>query len=168
MTRKNAPPQRLYLMEVATAAWSKAGMPIVCYLIQTSDGKNILIDSGLPENFVPPPGLPDPEYGKNVVEQLALLGLHPGNIDLLICTHFDTDHTGYHAHFPEAELIAQRERPLLRHASPMGSSGAALSLDRWRYRAPPRIGTDRDGWAYHRPPVGAGAAPSHRSGAPSH
>lgn len=53
MTSKSATPQRLYLIEVATAAWSKAGMPIVCYLVQTSDGKNILIDSGLPENFVP-------------------------------------------------------------------------------------------------------------------
>ncbi len=108
MTSKSSTPQRLYLIEVATAAWSPAGMPIVCYLVQTSDGKNILIDSGLPENFVPPPGLPDPVYGKNVVEQLALLGLQPSHIDRLVCTHFDTDHTGYHALFTNAKLIAQR------------------------------------------------------------
>ncbi len=132
MTSKSATPQRLYLIEVATAAWSKAGMPIVCYLVQTSDGKNILIDSGLPENFVPPPGLPEAEYGKNVVEQLALLGLQPGNIDRLICTHFDTDHTGYHAFFTVAELIAQRRD--YEHAS-SGNVRFAPTHPKWDHPA---------------------------------
>lgn len=109
MISTSTTPQRLYLLEVATAPWSDVGMPIVCYLVQTSDGKHILIDSGLPDHFVPPPGLPEPGYGKNVVEQLALLRLQPDQIDLLICTHFDADHTGSHALFPNAELIAQRE-----------------------------------------------------------
>jgi hypothetical protein len=27
-------------------------IPIVCYLVQTHDGKNILIDSGLPEIMI--------------------------------------------------------------------------------------------------------------------
>src|SRR5258708_39108390 len=91
MTSKSSTPQRLYLIEVATAAWSPAGMPIVCYLVQTSDGKNILIDSGLPENFVPPPGLPEAEYGKNLVEHRALPGVQPGNVDRLTETHSDPD-----------------------------------------------------------------------------
>ena len=132
MTSKSATPQRLYLIEVATAAWSKAGMPIVCYLVQTSDGKNILIDSGLPGNFVPPPGLPEAEYGKNVVEQLALLGLQPGNIDRLICTHFDTDHTGYLAFFTDAELIAQRRD--YEHAS-SGNARFAPTRPQWDHPA---------------------------------
>ena len=102
-------PQRLYLLQVATAPWSEVGMPVVCYLVQTNDGKQILIDSGLPDHFVPPPGLPEPEYGKNVVEQLALLGLHPADIDLLVCTHFDPDHSGHHAAFTNAELVVQRQ-----------------------------------------------------------
>ena len=80
-----------------------------CYLVQTSDGKNILIDSGLPADYTPPPGTPPSEQEKNVLEQLADLGLRPDDIDLLICTHFDVDHAGYHDAFPQAEHIVQRE-----------------------------------------------------------
>ena len=39
-------PQRLYLMHVGTMP--EYNIPIVCYLVQTGDGKHILIDSGLP------------------------------------------------------------------------------------------------------------------------
>lgn len=80
-----------------------------CYLVQTSDGSNILIDSGLPADYTPPPGTPPAENEKNVLEHLAELGLHPDDITLLICTHFDVDHAGYHDAFPQAELIVQRE-----------------------------------------------------------
>ena len=80
-----------------------------CYLVQMSDGKNILIDSGLPEDYTPPPGTPPSQNRKNVLEHLADLGLGPDNIDLLICTHFDVDHAGYHDAFSKAELIVQRE-----------------------------------------------------------
>src|SRR5207245_6829111 len=40
---------------------------------------------------------------------LADLDLGPEDIDLLICTHFDVDHAGYHDAFTKAELIVQRE-----------------------------------------------------------
>jgi N-acyl homoserine lactone hydrolase len=78
-------------------------------LIQTTDGKNILIDSGLPANFRLPEGRPIPEFGKSVVEQLAILGLKPKDIDMLICTHFDVDHAGGHDLFKNAELVVQRQ-----------------------------------------------------------
>src|SRR6266700_3497827 len=107
MTTKSATPQRLYLMQVATIP--QLNLPFVCYLVQTGDGTNILIDSGLPNEVQPPPGMPMPVMGKNVLEQLAQLGLHPDDIDLLICTHFDPDHTGHHAAFTKAELIVQRQ-----------------------------------------------------------
>jgi len=105
-------PQRLYLMQLGTSTIpttpptpGSAG----CYLVQTSDGKNILIDSGLPADYTPPPGTPPRENEKNVLEHLADLGLGPENIDFLICTHFDVDHAGYHDAFTKAELIVQRE-----------------------------------------------------------
>ncbi|QBD75819.1 N-acyl homoserine lactonase family protein [Ktedonosporobacter rubrisoli] len=100
--------QRLYLMEVATLPIPPAGLPIPCYLLETRDGKHILIDSGIPADFVSPPGMPPAQHGKNVVEQLAMLGLQPASIDMLICTHLDVDHTGYHSQFTNAELILQR------------------------------------------------------------
>jgi N-acyl homoserine lactone hydrolase len=101
-----AAPQRLYLMQVAALPPTNA--PVVCYLIQTGDGRNILIDSGLPNNVQMPPGMPTPVMGPNVIEQLATIGLQPGDIDRLICTHFDMDHAGQHAAFTSAECIVQR------------------------------------------------------------
>src|SRR5437764_5898463 len=113
MTMISATPQRLYLMQLATATVSRAGrtldMVLVCYLVKTSDGKNILIDSGLPADFQPPPGMEPARDAKNVIEQLADLGLRPDDIDILICTHFDVDHAGYHDAFIKAELVVQRE-----------------------------------------------------------
>ncbi|MBO0779268.1 MAG: N-acyl homoserine lactonase family protein [Ktedonobacteraceae bacterium] len=106
MTTHPAALRRLYLMQVA-----KGLTPVVCYLVQTGDGKNILIDSGLPKGFQPPPemGLPPISYAQDVVEQLALLNLRPEDIDILICTHFDIDHCGNHPAFARAELVVQRQ-----------------------------------------------------------
>ena len=100
-------PVRLYLMQVATIP--ERNLPYVCYLVQSGDGTTILIDSGLPGNAQPPPGIPMPTMEQDVLEQLAQLGLHAGDIDLLICTHFDGDHSGHHAAFTTAELIVQRQ-----------------------------------------------------------
>jgi len=114
MTKINATPQRLYLLQLSTttlplAAGQTLAMSSGCYLIQTSDEKNILIDSGLPADYQPPPGTPPTENEKNVLEHLTDLGLGPSDIDLLICTHFDVDHAGYHDAFAQAEFIVQRE-----------------------------------------------------------
>ncbi|HEY0754289.1 MAG TPA: N-acyl homoserine lactonase family protein [Ktedonobacteraceae bacterium] len=109
----NTTPQRLYLMQLGTTtvplpAGQTLSMSRGCYLVQTGDGKNILIDSGLPADYTPPPGTPPGENTKNVLEHLADLGLHPDDITMLICTHFDVDHAGYHDSFTRAELVVQR------------------------------------------------------------
>jgi N-acyl homoserine lactone hydrolase len=41
--------KRLYLMQVGSMPDYQ--IPIVCYLVQTCDGKHMLIDSGLPERM---------------------------------------------------------------------------------------------------------------------
>lgn len=104
--------QRLYLLQLSTttipgAPGQALEMVSGCYLVQTSDGKNILIDSGLPGDFAQP-GMPPIENARNVLEHLSALGLHPDDIDMLICTHFDVDHAGYNDSFTRAELIVQR------------------------------------------------------------
>src|SRR5689334_20018271 len=73
MLPEDTVPQRLYLMRVATIP--ERNLPFVCYLVQMSDGTNVLIDSGLPEDVQLPPGLPMPNMEKSVIEQLAQLGL---------------------------------------------------------------------------------------------
>src|SRR5689334_10402135 len=106
MSTNSAKPQRLYLMQVASIP--ERDLPFVCYLIQTGDGANILIDTGLPDHITPPPGMPEPTLGKNVIEQLAMIGLQPSDISQLICTHFDGDHSGHHEAFTHAEFVVQR------------------------------------------------------------
>ena len=97
-------PQRLYLMQVGDMP--EYQIPIVCYLVQTDDGKNILIDSGLPE--VMPEEETDFENGQDVIEQLASIGLKPDDIDTIISTHYDIDHAGRHAAFTKAQYVVQR------------------------------------------------------------
>ena len=101
-------PQRLYLMQVGDMPAYE--IPVVCYLVQTGDGKNILIDSGLPE--IMPEGESDFENGQDVIEQLASIGLKPDDIDTVISTHYDIDHAGRHAAFTKAHYIVQRAHHL--------------------------------------------------------
>lgn len=96
--------KRLYLMQVGSMP--EYQIPIVCYLVQTYDGKNILIDSGLPE--IIPEDSAEFENGKDVIEHLANLGLKPDDIDTVISTHYDGDHAGRHAAFTKAQYIVQR------------------------------------------------------------
>ena len=97
-------PRRLYLMQVGVMP--EYQIPIVCYLVQTGDGQNILIDSGLPE--IIPEDSAEFENGRDVIEQLASIGLEPDDIDTVISTHYDGDHAGRHAAFTKAQYVVQR------------------------------------------------------------
>lgn len=99
--------ERLYLMEVARVG-EPMNRPVVAYLIQTRDGKNILVDSGLATDAPVPPGFPPVQWDRTVVEQLASIGIQPEDVDVLICTHFDMDHASYHGAFTNAQFVVQR------------------------------------------------------------
>jgi len=96
--------KRLYLMQVGSMP--EYQIPIVCALVQTDDGKNILIDTGLPA--IIPEEASDFENGQDVIEQLASIGLTPDDIDTVISTHYDIDHAGRHAAFTKAQYVVQR------------------------------------------------------------
>ncbi len=102
-------PERLYLLELGTSSLPVAGgtleMVSAAYLIQMSDGRHILIDSGLPADFNPVPA----SNQTNVIERLASLDLKPEDISILIVTHFDIDHVGFSEYFSGAELVVQRD-----------------------------------------------------------
>ncbi len=111
-------PHRLYLMQVGVMP--EYQIPIVCYLVQTGDGKNILIDSGLPE--IIPEDASEFENGHDVIEQLAGIGLKPDEIDIVISTHYDGDHAGRHAAFTKAQYIVQRVHHLDAASNPRFAS----------------------------------------------
>lgn len=78
---------------VPNASWCmQYDIPDCVYMVQTDDGKHVLIDSGLPETM--PEGESDFENGQDVIEQLTILGLTPEDIDTVISTHYDIDHAG--------------------------------------------------------------------------
>jgi N-acyl homoserine lactone hydrolase len=96
--------KRLYLMQVGDMP--EYQIPIVCYLVQTDDGRNILIDSGLPE--IIPEDAQEFQNGVDVIQQLARIGIQPDDIDTVISTHYDSDHAGRHAAFTKAQYVVQR------------------------------------------------------------
>ena len=115
--------KRLYLLQVGSMPDYQ--IPIACYLVQTDDGKNILIDSGLPP--IIPAEQREFVNGLPVLEQLATLGLHPDDIDLVISTHYDFDHAGNHAAFTQANYIVQRAH----HEHAPGNARFAATRPQW-------------------------------------
>ena len=110
--------KRLYLMLVGSMP--EYQIPIVCYLVQTIDGQNILIDTGLPE--IIPEDSAEFVNGDDVIQQLAGLGLKPDDIDTVISTHYDGDHAGRHAVFARAHYVVQRAHHLDAASNPRYAS----------------------------------------------
>jgi N-acyl homoserine lactone hydrolase len=103
---------RLYLMQLADFP-TMGGAPVPGYLVQTDDGQNVLIDTGVPRQLIGAYGKsPDVhirmEEDDYVVNQLARIGVAPEDVGYLVCTHYDGDHAGNHDVFPSAELVVQR------------------------------------------------------------
>lgn len=115
--------KRLYLMQVG--AMPEYDIPIVCYLVQTLDGRNILIDTGLPE--IIPEDASEFENGRDVIQQLADIGLKPADIDIVISTHYDGDHAGRHAAFTKAQYVVQR----VHHLDAAGNPRYASIRSQW-------------------------------------
>jgi N-acyl homoserine lactone hydrolase len=88
------------------------------YLIRTAKGSLILVDTGNPASVIGQPTaapwwdlLNDTGPQDDVVRRLAELGIAPGDVDLLISTHFDFDHCGRHDAFAATGItsLVQRE-----------------------------------------------------------
>ncbi|HXM55813.1 MAG TPA: N-acyl homoserine lactonase family protein [Candidatus Dormibacteraeota bacterium] len=124
---------KLYLMQIATFAGS--GAPIPAYLVQTDDGTNVLIDTAITPEAASAYGAQMDEKG-DVVSQLGHIGVAPADVRYLVCTHFDGDHAGRNAEFPQAEHVVQRShleaaRNGLGRAQPLRGQWGAAGL---RYR----------------------------------
>jgi N-acyl homoserine lactone hydrolase len=103
---------RLYLMQLADFP-SLGGAPVPGYLVQTDDGQNVLVDTGVSRQLIgayrqsPEAGI-RMEEEDYVVSQLGRIGVAPDDVRYLVCTHYDGDHAGNNDAFPSAERVVQR------------------------------------------------------------
>ncbi len=112
--------RKLWMMQLSAATVPIGGgrtleMSSGCYLLEIEGGKFILIDSGLAVDGTGevPTGMPKARNEKSVLQHLAELRVEPVQIGMVICTHFDVDHVGYHEHFAGSEFVVQRSHYVL-------------------------------------------------------
>ncbi|WP_309667681.1 N-acyl homoserine lactonase family protein [Tabrizicola sp.] len=92
------------------------------FLVQTDRGANLLIDTGFPPSYATDSGIAArdglPGFGRLIdfsarqtaVGQLALLGLRPEDIDLVVLSHGHIDHVGSLPLFRCPVLMTRTER----------------------------------------------------------
>ncbi len=123
-------PKRLAILDYGLFQVHANGRIIgICgYVIETTAGEIVLIDTGFPAKYAEDAEAATQEddlgsFGKvlslapeNLAPaQLALLGLSPGDVDLMIQSHTHIDHVGFMDGFPGVPiLIAASERALPR------------------------------------------------------
>lgn len=92
------------------------------FLVQTDRGANLLIDTGFPPSYATDPGIAArdglPDFGRLIdfsacqtaAGQLAVLGLRPEDMDLVILSHGHIDHIGSLPLFRCPVLMTRTER----------------------------------------------------------
>jgi N-acyl homoserine lactone hydrolase len=131
--------RRLYVIPLGTVevdvakfmAWEpergeRYSGPVAAFLIQTDDGKNVLVDTGLSPDHIDDPEcrIPRPDVvvemtpEDDIRHQLRLIGVEPEDVDIVVITHFDFDHAGGNRFFPGAQFVVQREQYAYAKATP--------------------------------------------------
>jgi N-acyl homoserine lactone hydrolase len=117
----------------------KIELPVSCYLIRHSQG-NVLFDTGchpsvtedaesrwgaMAKAMVPIAGPED-----NLISQLKVVGLTPLDIDVVVNSHFHSDHCGCNEFFKNATVVCHANE-LAAAQSPEGIQNGFLPVD-WR------------------------------------
>lgn len=102
-------------------------VPVYCFLIESSDGEKIMVDTGYNYDSVPKlvfqPQIQTPE--QDLTNLLIAHGTHPDEIKTVIITHLHHDHTGNMKLFKNAEFIVQ-EKELLGTTYPIGTQSIGV------------------------------------------
>jgi N-acyl homoserine lactone hydrolase len=124
---------RLYLLTLGTV--TATGAPVPGYLIETDDGRRVLVDTGYSRRA--PAGPIQVGAGQGIERQLEALGLTPQDIQYVVCSHLDPDHAGNHDLFWAAEFVIQRDHLELARSGGLprlGLTRAAWDAPGLRYR----------------------------------
>jgi len=115
-------------------------LPVSCYLFRHEQG-NVLFDTGCHPitatdaearwggmaKFM----IPISQKQDNVIDQLYLLGMQADDIDLVVNSHFHSDHCGCNEFFKKATFICH-QRELDAASSPDGANAGFLPID-WNH-----------------------------------
>ncbi|MBC9926204.1 MULTISPECIES: N-acyl homoserine lactonase family protein [unclassified Leucobacter] len=115
--------------------------PVYSVLVQIADGPNILFDTGFDldhVNAVLPFEKPLQSPEQTIPAQLALCGLAPEDIDIVINSHFHFDHVGGNKYLTNAQILVHKDE--LRHAlvpepfERLGYSDLSFNFDKSKYK----------------------------------
>ena len=125
-------------------------LPVNCYLLRHPEG-NVLFDTGChPSTTTDAAGrwgsiakaiVPVSKPEENLLDQLALVGLQPEDIDVVVNSHFHSDHCGCNEFFKKATVIChakELEAASQAEAEKMGY----LAVD-WKHPWPTETITDQ-------------------------
>jgi glyoxylase-like metal-dependent hydrolase (beta-lactamase superfamily II) len=79
-------------------------LPFNCALVRAGE-MTVLVDTGVgpqPRTFVP-------EAEAKLLEELARVGVAPGDVDVVIHTHLHVDHVGWDGSFPNARYVVHED-----------------------------------------------------------
>jgi glyoxylase-like metal-dependent hydrolase (beta-lactamase superfamily II) len=113
------------------------GAPVICHvlLVETDNGL-VLVDSGFglldcadPRRIGPSRRLLRPRFdlSETAAHQVEALGFHREDVRHIITTHFDIDHIGGIADFPEAQIHVTA-------AEALGAMRPPTRVERFRFR----------------------------------
>ena len=147
--------RRLYVIPLGTVevdvakfmAWEpergeRYSGPVAGFLIQTDDGTNVLVDTGLSPDHIDDPEcrIPRPDVvvtmtpEDDIRHQLSVIGVEPEDVDIVVITHFDFDHAGGNRFFPGAQFVVQREQYEYAKATPQRCFAQDWDLPELNYR----------------------------------
>lgn len=115
--------------------------PVYSVLVQIAGGPNILFDTGFDldhVNAVLPFEKPLQSPEQTIPAQLALCGLGPEDIDIVVNSHFHFDHVGGNKHLTNAQILVHKDE--LRHAlvpepfERLGYSDLSFNFDKSKYK----------------------------------
>ena len=114
---ENTRPRETSIIMPGAPKGERLELPIPAMVLEV-DGKHILIDTGMPDLCVdnpraladegeeePLPMIPHMTQQQTVVGQLALLGLTPNDLHLVVNTHLHFDHCGGNQHFTACPIL---------------------------------------------------------------
>lgn len=115
--------------------------PVYSVLVQIAGGPNILFDTGFDldhVNAVLPFEKPLQSPEQTIPAQLALCGLAPEDIDIVVNSHFHFDHVGGNKYLTNAQILVHKDE--LRHAlvpepfERLGYSDLSFNFDKSKYK----------------------------------